>query len=116
MEKSFKARLEDLQGERTQREFAKLLGIPLNTYTNWLLYARRPTADAIIAICTKLGVSSDWLLGLADERRPNSEHQNECAESEWKRRALVAERKLEKVNAALSHAIRGLEELQAAVR
>ena len=94
----------------------KYLGIPLNTYTNWLLHARRPTMDAIISICTKLGESSDWLLGLTDCRREILEHQDECTESEWMRRAITAERKLEKVNAALSHALRGFEELQEAVK
>ena len=64
--------LKELQGERTQKEFAALLDIPLNTYTNWLLYQRRPTIDAVISICTKLGVSADWLLGLTDERTPGS--------------------------------------------
>lgn len=64
--------LKELQGERTQKEFATLLEIPLNTYTNWLLYQRRPTIDALISICTKLGVSADWLLGLTDERAPRS--------------------------------------------
>ena len=64
--------LKELQGERTQKEFAALLDIPLNTYTNWLLYQRRPTIDAVISICTKLGVSADWLLGLSDERAPGT--------------------------------------------
>ena len=32
------------------------------------------------------------------------------------RRALVAERKLEKVNGALAHALKGFEELQEAVK
>ncbi len=70
--KSFEDRLKELQGDRTQKEFAHFLGIPLNTYTNWLLRQRRPTMDAIISICSKLGVSSDWLLCLSDERAPGS--------------------------------------------
>ena len=68
--KSFEDRLKDLQGERTQKEFARFLGIPLNTYTNWLLHSRRPTMDAIISICIKVSVSADWLLGLSDVRTP----------------------------------------------
>ena len=62
----FRDRLIELQGTRTQKEFAKHLEIPLNTYTNWLLHSRRPTMDAIVSICTKLSVSSDWLLGLTE--------------------------------------------------
>ena len=116
MKKSFSERLVELQGERTQREFAKHLGIPLNTYTNWLLHSRRPTMDAIVSICTIMDVSSDWLLGLTDQRLEAGKHQNECSEAEWMRRALVAERKLEKVNGALAHALKGFEELQEAVK
>ena len=116
MKKSFRERLEELQGNRTQKEFATYLGIPLNTYTNWLLHSRRPTMDAIILICTKLGESSDWLLGLSEQRYKNQEHNIECTESTWMHRALSAERKLEKVNKALSHALKGFEELQEAVR
>lgn len=48
----------------TQREFAAFLGLPINTYTNWVLGLRTPGADAIIRICTQLGVSAGWLLGL----------------------------------------------------
>lgn len=116
MKNIFRSRLEELQGERTQKEFAAFLRIPLNTYTNWLLYQRRPTIDAVIAICTKMGVSSDWLLGLSDSKTVPDEHHSECNDSEWMLRAQTAERKLEKVNKALSHALKGFEELQDAIR
>lgn len=116
MKKSFRERLEELQGERTQKEFAKALGIPLNTYTNWLLHSRRPTMDAIISICTKLGESADWLLGLREQRWVDPGHQDECTGSSWRLRALAAERKLDKVNNALTHALKGFEELQEAVK
>ena len=52
------------------------MGIPLNTYTNWLLYLRSPSMDAVISICTKLGVSADWLLGLTDCRAPGGDAVN----------------------------------------
>ena len=116
MKKTFKERLEELQGEKTQKEFARSLGIPLNTYTNWLLHSRRPTMDAIISICTKLGESADWLLGLREQRWVDDEHHIECSDFAWKSRALAAEHKLEKVNKALSHALKGFEELQEAVK
>ncbi len=76
--KNFEERMRELQGERTQKEFANFLGIPLNTYTNWLLYQRRPTIDAVISICTKLGVSADWLLGLTDMRVPGAVGTNQA--------------------------------------
>lgn len=112
----FRDRLIELQGTRTQKEFAKHLEIPLNTYTNWLLHARRPTMDAIISICTTLGVSSDWLLGLSVHQTEDMSHPDECSESIWKRRAIAAEKKLEKINGALAHALKGFQELQEAVK
>ena len=69
--KDFIDRLKELQGERTQKEYAKYLGIPLNTYTNWILRSRRPTIDALISISKTEGVTTDWLLGLADSKTPN---------------------------------------------
>lgn len=68
--KKFLERLKLLQGSRSQREFAKSLSIPLNSYTNWFLYDRCPGIDTLFSICTKLGESADWLLGLTDERAP----------------------------------------------
>lgn len=58
-------RLESLRGEMTQRQFAANLGIPLTSYTNWLIGPSSPKMEYLIQICTKLGVSSDWLLGLS---------------------------------------------------
>lgn len=50
----------------TQKKFAQSLGIPLNTYTNWIRGIRKPDMDAIIKLCTQMSVSADWLLGLPD--------------------------------------------------
>ena len=61
---TFGDRLEQLRGNLTQREFARQLGVPLTSYTNWTTGARAPSMDYIVMICTKLGVSADWLLGL----------------------------------------------------
>ena len=68
--KKFLERLKLLQGSRSQRDFAKSLGIPLNSYTNWFLYDRCPSIDTLFSICTTLGESADWLLGLTDVRSP----------------------------------------------
>lgn len=56
-------RLESMR-KGTQKEFAKLIGVPLNSYTNWVRGIREPSAGCIVTICTRLGISSDWLLGL----------------------------------------------------
>ena len=60
-------RLESLRNGHTQREYAKLLGVPLTSYTNWLKGPSLPKMENIVTICTNLGISSDWLLGLSDQ-------------------------------------------------
>jgi len=67
MKNSFASRLEELRGARTQKEFAKFLGVPLTSYTNWALRMRTPNIDILESICTQLRVSADYLLGLSDE-------------------------------------------------
>jgi len=62
----FGDRLESLRNGETQKGFAKSLGIPINTYTNWVRGIREPSMSAIVNICTHLGVSADWLLGLPE--------------------------------------------------
>lgn len=71
MKKSFADRIESLRGNKTQKEFAKQLGVPLNTYTNWTRGITKPTCDALITACTVLGVSADWLLGLPTASIPS---------------------------------------------
>jgi transcriptional regulator with XRE-family HTH domain len=68
MKNKFSARIETLRGTKTQKDFARLLGVPINTYTNWTRGIRMPNCDALANICTQLGVSADWLLGLSDIR------------------------------------------------
>lgn len=61
---TFGERLESLRNGLTQKGFANKIGIPLNSYTNWVRGIREPSMSAILSICTQLGISSDWLLGL----------------------------------------------------
>lgn len=68
MKKIMSARLKALQGAMTQRDFAEKLDFPLNTYTNYLRGVSSPSIEAVKIICTRFGVSSDWLLGLSDTR------------------------------------------------
>jgi len=71
---TFGDRLESLRGNLTQKQFAAALGLPINTYTNWVRGLREPSMNAIINLCTRLGVSSDWLLGLDKNPPPKSEN------------------------------------------
>lgn len=70
MKKSFSERLEHLRGDRSQREFAKKIGVPLTSYTNWVLGVSQPKFDNLVSICSTLGVSADWLLGLPGASAP----------------------------------------------
>jgi DNA-binding XRE family transcriptional regulator len=65
MKKTFGERLEELRGDLSQRDFAKKIGVPLTSYTNWVLGVSQPKFENIYAICSSLGVSADWLLGLS---------------------------------------------------
>ena len=66
----------------------------------------------IIKICRAHACSADWLLGL----NVQSASRGDAPQMDWKSRARTAEAKLERVNRALGHALRGFEELQEAVR
>lgn len=65
--KNFSSRLEELRKGRTQREFAQLLGVPLTSYTNWVLEVASPKVSVLETLCSKLGVSADYLLGFIED-------------------------------------------------
>jgi transcriptional regulator with XRE-family HTH domain len=65
-------RLSQLQGDKTQKQFANIIGVPLTSYTNWLLGISAPKVEHLIKICKATGASSDWLLGLSTHR--HTEH------------------------------------------
>ena len=50
----------------SQAEFAKRLNITQTTMNRYIKGSRQPKADTIVEICTELGISSDWLLGLLE--------------------------------------------------
>ena len=61
---TFGDRLESLRGSDSQKDFARKLGVPLTSYTNWVSGISSPKMEYIQMLCTKLRVSADWLLGL----------------------------------------------------
>ena len=92
---------------------ADAVGIKWNA---WARYERgdvSPGAEILTRICKIHACSADWLLGLTDSC---SDRQNVSELTDWRVRALAAEAKLERVNRALGHALKGFEELQEAVR
>ena len=61
----FTERFRELQGERSNTEFADFLGISRQTVGFYCNGDRVPDALTLIKISQKCGVSVDWLLGLS---------------------------------------------------
>ena len=99
--KDFSSRLEQLRGAQTQRAFARRLGIPLNTYTNWVRGINNPRTEQLQKICTECNISMESLLGtstpnetplsVAEESLPCYDQASEIA----KLRADIEELKLD---------------------
>lgn len=69
MKKNLHARLRELRGDLSQAEFSRKIGYPQTTYSGWESGIKSPSANAIVQISNAIGVSADYLLGLADDRR-----------------------------------------------
>lgn len=67
----FTKRFRELQGERTNTEFADFLGISRQTVGFYCNGDRIPDAQILRDIAKKCNVSSDWLLGLTDIQNPD---------------------------------------------
>lgn len=75
----FTKRFRELQGERTNTEFADFLGISRQTVGFYCNGDRIPDAIVLRRIAEKCKVSSDWLLGLTDVKSPHTDVQAICA-------------------------------------
>lgn len=106
--KDFLERLNECRNGLSVSAFSRLIGLNQKTVDLYVKGERRPSVELVLAVCSKCGRSADWLLGL--EHDPNPE------QTDWRARAIVAERKLDRVNRALGHALKGFEELQEAVK
>lgn len=72
----FKERFSSLRPEKmTQKDFAVFLGIARPTVAFYENGERIPDASILKKICTRCGVSADWLLGLSDAMTSDSEIQ-----------------------------------------
>ncbi|MBQ9760743.1 MAG: helix-turn-helix transcriptional regulator [Clostridia bacterium] len=65
-------RIKDLRedGDLTQRQVAEYLHIKQNTYSQYENGQRQIPLDALIALAIFYHTSTDYLLGLTDERTP----------------------------------------------
>lgn len=67
---TFQDRLSELVIEYpTTTAFAEYIGISRQTVGFWLNGNRVPDANSLVTIAKKMNVSTDWLLGLTEEKR-----------------------------------------------
>ena len=70
MKNIFCIRLEEVRGGMSQRQFADFIGVKPSTYSAWERGVIDPASSNIIVIARAKNISSDWLLGLSDEKHP----------------------------------------------
>ncbi|MBO5068702.1 MAG: helix-turn-helix transcriptional regulator [Clostridia bacterium] len=63
---TFKDNLRELRKEKklSQKEFAKMLGVPSSTYANWEQGRREPNVSDIFNIITTLGIEPNELFNI----------------------------------------------------
>lgn len=68
----FLSRLDECRKGMSVSAFARHLGLNQKTVDLYIKGERKPSAELIIAVCSKCGVSADWLLGLTGDRTPTA--------------------------------------------
>ena len=65
-------RIRDLREDNdlTQKDVADFLHIKQNTYSQYETGKRQIPIDALIALAKYYGISTDYILGLTDEKKP----------------------------------------------
>ncbi len=65
-------RLRDMREDRdlTQKQLAEYLHIRQNTYSQYENGRRELPIDALVALARFFGTSTDYILGLTDEKQP----------------------------------------------
>ena len=105
----FSSRVNELIKSESVSAFSRRIGLRQASVDRYVKAVHSPNADALIAIATHCGVTTDWLLGLSDS--PNRVGD----ESDLLERCQRAEKDLVRVNKALSFILKGTNELQAIV-
>lgn len=85
----FADRFIELRGKRTQDEFAKFLGISRPTVGFYESGQRIPDAVVLRQIAEKCNVSTDYLLGLTDEKTPDQSIQAICKKTGLTEKAVT---------------------------
>ena len=105
----FSLRIKKLIGDGSVAGFARLTGIQQPSMDRYVKGVHTPNAEALIAISSRCGVTTDWLLGLTDFRDGMSSDQG------MSQKLLQSEKKLARVNKALGYILQGTKELQTIV-
>ena len=105
----FAGRLRRLIGDGSVSAFARRTGLRQASVDRYVKAAHAPNAEALRAIATRCGVTTDWLLGLADSPSGVPD------ETGLHRRLFLSEKKLARVSKALGHILRGTTVLQSIV-
>jgi len=63
---NFLDRVEEVKKDLNTSAFARVLGMGQKTVDFYLKGERKPSVEFVVNICSKFGVSADWLLGLPD--------------------------------------------------
>lgn len=74
----FTERFRELQGDKSNTDFASFLGISRQTVGFYCNGERLPDALSLIQIAEKCQVSADWLLGLSKEKSYEADIQKVC--------------------------------------
>ena len=96
----FVTRLNELRGSSSVSAFARRAEIPQPSMDKYLK-GRVPSIETLIRIACRFGVSSDWLLGLTDERAPGTGTASDSRIGELEKKIL----QLESANEALQKAL-----------
>lgn len=99
MKNSLGSRLRELRGVSSQSEFSRKIGVKQTSYSCWESDLKVPAATVIAKISSTLGVSSDWILGVTDDR---AGHCAPTGDSDKSRRVVELERELERLRAEIS--------------
>lgn len=63
-------RLRELRGGKSQTEIAKAIGCAQKTYSQYELKQRDTSTDVLCQLADYYGVSTDYLLGRTEKRKP----------------------------------------------
>jgi transcriptional regulator with XRE-family HTH domain len=71
LKKVFQTKLIELGAESNSSEFARKCGLNQQDVSRYLTLKALPNSDKLVQISTHFNVTTDWLLGLSDQRGPH---------------------------------------------